>query len=76
MGTALAISRVIANIMRDIPQAFSMQPNNIFRKDIPLIPDVVIREAVCNSVMHRDYRESNLFCTVAKNSWVIGFLGS
>jgi len=47
----LAIPRVIANIMRDIPHAFSMQPNNIFRKDIPLIPDVLIREAVCNAVM-------------------------
>ena len=52
----LAIPRVITHIMRDIPQAFSMQANNIFRKDIPLMPDIVIREAVCNAVMHRDYR--------------------
>ena len=51
----LAIPRVITHIIRDIPKAFSMQPNGIFRKDIPLIPDIVIREAVCNAVMHRDY---------------------
>ncbi len=51
----LAIPRIITHIMRDIPTAFSMQPNGIFRKDIPLIPDIVIREALCNAVMHRDY---------------------
>lgn len=51
----LAIPRIITHIKRDIPNAFSMQPNGIFRKDIPLIPDVVIREALCNCVMHRDY---------------------
>lgn len=51
----LAIPRLLTHIMRDIPTAFSMQPNGIFRKDIPLIPDVVIREALCNAVMHRDY---------------------
>jgi len=51
----LTIPRIITHIMRDIPNAFSMQPNGIFRKDIPLIPDVVIREALCNCVMHRDY---------------------
>jgi ATP-dependent DNA helicase RecG len=51
----LAIPRLTTHIMRDIPNAFSMQPNGIFRKDIPLIPDIVIREALCNAVMHRDY---------------------
>lgn len=51
----LAIPRITTHIMRDIPNAFSMQPNGIYRKDIPLIPDIVIREALCNSVMHRDY---------------------
>lgn len=51
----LAIPRITTHIMRDIPNAFSMQPNSIYRKDIPLIPDIVIREALCNAVMHRDY---------------------
>lgn len=51
----LAIPRITTHIMRDIPTAFSMQPNGIYRKDIPLIPDIVIREALCNAVMHRDY---------------------
>ncbi len=51
----LAIPRITTHIMRDIPNAFSMQPNGIYRKDIPLIPDIVIREALCNAVMHRDY---------------------
>lgn len=51
----LAIPRITTHIMRDIPNAFSMQPDGIYRKDIPLIPDIVIREALCNAVMHRDY---------------------
>lgn len=51
----LAIPRITTHIMRDIPNAFSMQPNGIYRQDIPLIPDIVIREALCNAVMHRDY---------------------
>ncbi len=51
----LAIPRITTHIMRDIPNAFSMQPNGIYRKDIPLIPNIVIREALCNAVMHRDY---------------------
>lgn len=51
----LAIPRITTHIMRDIPNAFSMEPNSIYRKDIPLIPDIVIREALCNAVMHRDY---------------------
>lgn len=52
----LAIPRVISLILRDIPKTFYLKPGDLARKDVSLIPEVVIREAVCNAVMHRDYR--------------------
>ncbi|MBS0615815.1 MAG: putative DNA binding domain-containing protein [Verrucomicrobia bacterium] len=52
----LAIPRLVSLIMRDVPKTFYLKPGDIIRKDIPLIPEVVIREAICNAVMHRDYR--------------------
>ena len=48
--------RVIATILDDLPKTFSMEEDGIHRKDIPLIPERVIREAVVNALMHRNYR--------------------
>jgi ATP-dependent DNA helicase RecG len=52
----LMIPRIIGQILEDIPKTFSLPEGSIYRKDIPLIPYRVIREAVVNALMHRDYR--------------------
>ncbi len=52
------IPRLLNNVMIDIPQAFALQSDEIHRKENPLIPRKVIREALCNAVMHRDYTVS------------------
>ena len=51
----MLIPRVITSILDDLPRGFALE-NGIYRKDIPLIPDTVIREAVVNALMHRNYR--------------------
>ena len=50
------IRRARAAILDDLPKAFSLPPGQLHRKDIPLVPDRVIREAVANAIMHRSYR--------------------
>lgn len=49
------IPRVIAAVLDDLPRAFAME-DSVYRKDVPLVPDAVIREAVVNALMHRNYR--------------------
>src|SRR5262249_12668074 len=50
------IPRLINQIMIDIPQTFALEEDDLRRKDNPLIPRKVIREALVNALMHRDYR--------------------
>ena len=51
-----AFQRIHAAILDDLPRAFSLPAGELQGKEIPLLPDRVIREVVANAVMHRDYR--------------------
>jgi ATP-dependent DNA helicase RecG len=51
-----AIRRTEAAILDDLPKAFSLPEGTLERKEIPQLPAMVIREAVVNAVMHRNYR--------------------
>ncbi len=52
----LSLPRLVTLILNDIPKAFSLGENSIYRSEIPLIPRTVIREAIVNALMHRNYR--------------------
>lgn len=52
----LAIPRLVSLVLGDIPKAFSIVDNGLHRQELPLIPRAVIREAIVNALMHRNYR--------------------
>ncbi len=47
------IRRVQAAILDDLPKAFGLAEGDLQRKDSPIVPQRVIREAVVNALMHR-----------------------
>jgi ATP-dependent DNA helicase RecG len=52
----LTIPALVGQVLEDIPKAFTLAEDNIQRRDVPLIPRKVIREALVNAVMHRSYQ--------------------
>jgi len=55
----LAVPRLTALVINDLPKSFHLDENGLQRQEIPLIPSKVIREAIVNAVMHRNYRLSS-----------------
>ncbi|MEW6249752.1 MAG: ATP-binding protein [Planctomycetota bacterium] len=52
----LTIPVLVSQILEDIPKAFALADDGIRRRDVPLVPRKVIREALVNALMHRSYR--------------------
>ncbi len=50
------IRRALAAVLDDLPKSFALVEGDVQRQDIPAIPLRVVREAIVNALMHRNYR--------------------
>ena len=50
------IQRATAAVLDDLPRAFQLPEGEIRRDEKTVLPDKVVREAVVNALMHRNYR--------------------
>ena len=58
-GLFTLLPRAESAIMDDIPRTITLPRSGLIRDDYPIIPALVIREALVNAVMHRDYRTNS-----------------
>jgi ATP-dependent DNA helicase RecG len=50
------IPEIVRLVLNDIPTKPSFNNDDVHRSETPLIPHLVIREAIVNALMHRNYR--------------------
>ncbi len=53
----LALPKVEAAVMDDLPKGFRLPEGELQSQQTPLLPRKVIREALANAVMHRSYQD-------------------
>lgn len=53
------IRRAQAAVLDDLPKGFTLAEGELQRQDKPVIPQRVIREALVNALMHRNYRSNS-----------------
>jgi len=51
-----SVRKAASKVVDELPTPFSLNRESFQRKDEPVIPVTVIREAVANALMHRSYR--------------------
>jgi ATP-dependent DNA helicase RecG len=49
------IKKLVPIILGDLPRSFSLPQGHLMREEIPAVPELALREAIVNAVMHRSY---------------------